>query len=329
MKSKSYQWHAITADGQCQQGVLTAADRTQAKIILMAQGFAHIQLRRQLKLNWPLRHQSTLRLTTNNRIQFYRQLALLLTAGIPLHQATQFVIHLLPDTLSSLPEKIHTGTPLSQALEHLYPYWPKVALTLIQLGERTGQLDDILCALADNEQQIQTIKNQWINAVFYPLLMVAMALLVGLFFLIVIVPQFAHLFSQWSTALPSSTQWLLYSSQWFIDYGIWVVSGLMIGSAALGYRYYLRPSSRLHYYLRRIPGLKQLFLLRDYLQIVYTLQLTYQAGLPLVEGIALVSDGFTHKPWFNSLRHIAALIQQGIPLTDALRQATQLPEPLL
>jgi type II secretory pathway component PulF len=283
-----------------------------------------ITLHRQYR--WQLK---TIRLTRPQRLQFYRQLALLLTSGIPLQQAIELLLHLLPASLQQLPHLIHRGTPLSQALTELYPHWPNVAIQLMRLGEQTGQLDDILQALADSEQQTQRLTARLRNALFYPTILMGIALILCLGFLLVIVPQFAVLFAKWATPLPVSTQWVIAGSQWLLAYGLWLAGELLTGGFVLHHALQRHNSASPQHLLRKIPWIKQLLTLHDYLHILHTFRLTYQAGLPLVEGMQLLSHTLKHTDWFAQLQQASQQMQQGVDLTCALRQTTALPEALL
>jgi type II secretory pathway component PulF len=321
MNLKSYRWQARSHTGQTRQGMLTANSYTQAKIKLVTEGLTEITLRRQYRASYKTTHLT--------RLQFYRQLALLLTSGVPLHQAVELLLHLLPTSLQQLPHLIHKGIPLSQALAELHPRWPALAIQLMRLGEQTGQLDDILQALADSEQQTRHIITRLRNALFYPAVLMGIAFVLCLGFLLVIVPQFAALFAKWATSLPVSTQWVIAGSQWLQAYGLWLAGGLLTGSFVLHYILRQQNSAWPQHLLRKIPWLKQLVALHDYLHILHTLRLTYQAGLPLVEGVQLLSHTLEHTHWFTPLQQASQRMQQGMDLTGALRQTTALPATLL
>ena len=138
---------------------------------------------------------------------FFGQLAMLVRAGISSEEA----LRLLRDDAQSQPERelldrllapAERGEPLSAAMREAGGF-PSYAVNMIEIGEQSGRLDEVLGSLASYYEREDSLGSMLKSAVTYPLIMLGMMLLVILVLSVKVLPIFSQVFAQLGADLPS------------------------------------------------------------------------------------------------------------------------------
>ena len=171
-------------------------------------------------------------------IVFTRQIYSLTKAGIPILRAINGLAEsthskLLSDSLQDVLTRMRNGYSLSAAMGAHPRVFSQLYVSLIQVGENTGQLDRIFLQLSEYlEQEIETRKRVK-SAMRYPMF-VLIALAVAMVILnIYVIPTFANMFAKFHAELPWTTQVLLGTSAFFVDYWHLMLVFLVMGFIAL------------------------------------------------------------------------------------------------
>lgn len=125
--------------------------------------------------------------------RFYRTVALLLDAGIPLLRALEMASSLLPTAvaaeLASAKEFVRAGQPLSVALAGTALLTP-IAESLIKVGERSGKLAEMMERTARFLDEELARQVDWFTRLFEPILMAAIGLVIGMVVVLMYMPIF-------------------------------------------------------------------------------------------------------------------------------------------
>lgn len=175
---------------------------------------------------------------------FYQQLASLLQAHLSLKQAIEFCqINMVQweSIQQHLLVKISNGAKLFEALADYPMVFSDLDRQYIAIGEKTGQLPTVLIQLADMKQRWHRTKSQLRGALFYPLTILVVAILIAVGLLWLVVPQFAQLFASFGTDLPWPTAMLLTLSQSLHQHSIAILvfSSLLVGVHIMLWRHHL------------------------------------------------------------------------------------------
>jgi type IV pilus assembly protein PilC len=100
---------------------------------------------------------------------------------------------------------------------------------LVKAGESAGVLDTILDTVATYKENTEALKGKIKKALFYPAIIIAVALLVSAILLIFVVPQFQNVFKSFGADLPSFTLMIIAASDFMIAYW-WAVFGAIFGA---------------------------------------------------------------------------------------------------
>ncbi|MDR0805471.1 MAG: protein transport protein HofC [Enterobacteriaceae bacterium] len=319
--SRLFLWQSI--DGK--QGEILAQSLAHARQLLIVQGAIPIKLKASVKPEKRCWRLAALSLIT-------RQLATMLQAGLPLSHCLGLIAAEHPQPawrylLKALQEQISQGKAFSLALAEYPDAFPALFRELIATGELTGKLDECCLLLAEQQEKLILLQKKIRKALSYPLFILVVALIVVLLMLTLVLPSFAEIYQSFNAPLPNFTQSLISLSELMINHGI-----LMLTIPALILSYYVKKrrshadwKQREQRLLLRLPLCGELLRVNGLAKIFRTLAMTQQAGIPLTAGITSAANAAGNIQFFNALQNILKLIEQGIPLFNALHQQELFP----
>jgi type IV pilus assembly protein PilC len=147
---------------------------------------------------------------------FTRQMSVMLKSGIQLHMAVQFAAESDPDlhdVLNEVMRKVESGFTFSGALGETSRTFDTVYVGLIQSGEMSGRLHEILARLADSLEREVELRKRLISVITYPLVLLMVCMLGTLGFMFFVLPTLIPLFEELSVDLPLPTKILLSSRE--------------------------------------------------------------------------------------------------------------------
>jgi len=165
---------------------------------------------------------------------FTRQLATLIDAGLPLLRgltvlAKQEKDLVLKGTINSLAEGVQGGSTFSESLSSHPRIFNKLYVNMVKAGELGGVLELVLNRLAEFQEKAEKIKNKVVAAMFYPIVVIIIAMLILSFLLVFIVPKFQQIFHDMLNGkpLPALTQWVIDMSNALKGQWYYVLAGLV------------------------------------------------------------------------------------------------------
>ncbi|MBN2383745.1 type II secretion system F family protein, partial [bacterium] len=163
---------------------------------------------------------------------FNRQLATLLTAGLPLIRAFDAMIEQqdvpeVKDMTSAVRNAVKEGDTLARAMNKFPDYFPDLMINMIDAGENSGALEITLARLADYYEGKIKLRNQIRSTMAYPIFMSVVGLAVLIFLFIFLIPRVTAIFDQMETTLPLPTRFLIFVSSLVQTYW-WCVILLLI-----------------------------------------------------------------------------------------------------
>ncbi len=161
---------------------------------------------------------------------FTRQLATLIGAGLPLLRGLNTLVRqernpVLRSTVSSLAESIEGGSTFSEALAQHPNIFTKLYVNMVKAGEMGGVLEVVLARLAEFQEKSERIKGKVVSAMFYPVVVLFIAIAILAFLLVFIVPQFEKIFKDMLNGkpLPGLTQFVISLSRIVQDHIITIL----------------------------------------------------------------------------------------------------------
>jgi type IV pilus assembly protein PilC len=218
---------------------------------------------------------------------------------------------------------VSEGMTLSQAFEKFPQTFDNLTFHLIKAGEESASLTVICEHISNYQSKISQLKRRLKKALFYPILLFSISLIISIGLLVFIVPQFEQLFENAGTKLPFLTQIILSFSN-FIQHNIFfILIFLCMLSLIL---YYAR--KRLLIFLIHIPLLGKILKKIMLSRFAYTLSVVLTAGIPLTKSLHISTQVLQHPHFEKALLHINESVTKGEKISEAFKQTNLFP-PLL
>ena len=227
---------------------------------------------------------------------FSRQMYTLLKAGVPivrglagLQESSQNP--LLQRTLGEVRESLESGRELSLSLR-LYPkIFPPFMVSMVRVGEMTGQLDEVFLRLAEFFAFEKKMREDIKAALRYPGIVIG-ALAVAMFIVnIFVIPAFAKIFSSFRSELPLVTRVLIGTSDFFVGY--WPLLIALAVGAAFGFRLWVGTPAGRYQWDRlklRLPVVGELIHKATLARFSRSFALSGKSGVPIVQALAVVAS---------------------------------------
>ena len=228
-------------------------------------------------------------------ILFSRQFYTLAKAGVPIMQALRGlrdsthnqafgrVINDLVDTLDS-------GLELSAALKRHPKVFPTIYVSMVQIGEATGTMQEVFLQLAKYMELEKDTRDRIKAAMRYPMFVVIAITLAMFVINLFVIPAFAKVFTSMRAELPWATKILIATSQFTVAYWPILLAALIV--AIFSIRFYVRTPEGRYRWDRmklRIPVIGGIFYRATLGRFARATAVTMRAGVQLVQGMTVVS----------------------------------------
>lgn len=260
------------------------------------------------------------------RAMIYRELAALLKAGLPLTQALE-VILAAPESgrhqarLADIRDRLREGSSFAEALGSNRAVSP-FEKAVIQVGERTGTLDEVLDRMARFLEEQGRVRERIQTALLYPVIVLIMAVVIAVVTMGIMLPRMAKLLEEARMELPAITRVTLVLGHWGVPVLLAAVLGAGVAGIVLARRLRTAPEARRQWNRRFFlwPLLGRAYGALVNLRFARTLALLLDGGVPLVEAVPLAGKA-TGSSWTGLLaEEQAEAMRHGRNLADALRQ---------
>jgi type IV pilus assembly protein PilC len=227
---------------------------------------------------------------------FARQLATMMAAGIPMVQAFEIIGngHEKPSVqklVLDIKANIEGGSTLHESLAKHPLYFDDLFVNLVEAGEHAGALETLLDKIATYKEKTEALKKKIKKALFYPIAVLIVAVIVSVILLIFVIPQFESLFKGFGANLPAFTQMVVNMSK-FMQHQGWVV-GIVVGGGIYGFMYFHKRSRNMRRFLDRMalkfPIVGPILVKSAIARFARTLSTMFAAGVPLVEAMQSVA----------------------------------------
>src|SRR5690349_8038806 len=238
-----FQYRAADQAGKLVEGVMEA-DAEQSVVVRLRE-MGCVPLRIALPTGRPATTmRSTLPLGSRRKVsqqqllQFTRELATLLGAGLPLDRSLSILGGLIEGgefskVLHSLVEAVRAGKSLAASMAEHPAVFPKIYVNMIRAGESGGILDSVLRYLAEYMERSLGLKEDLKSAMLYPVFLAGAAGLSLLVLFIYVIPKFALIFKDVGQALPWISKLVIDFSEALAEYG-WIILLVIIAGVMGG-----------------------------------------------------------------------------------------------
>jgi type IV pilus assembly protein PilC len=324
-------WQAETKKGESKKGEIDAADEAAVRGQLRRQGFKSITVKKKPKDLFENIAFFQEKITEKNVVVFCRIFATMINAGLPLIQCLDLLGRqeenkTFSKVIWSIKADIEGGSTLTDALKKFPEIFDDLFVNLVAAGESGGILDVILSRLSGYMEKAMKLKGQVKGAMSYPIivLVIATAIVAGL--LIFVVPTFQKMFEGMGGALPGPTQFLVDVSQACVNYWFHAIIGVVALRFALK-KYIATEKGTLLFdsLILKAPIFGPLLKKVAVAKFSRTLSTMMQSGVPIIEGLGIVSRTSGNKIIENALMKTRQSISEGKTIAEPLAETDVFP----
>ena len=326
-KQFPFQWEGKDRKGNRVKGRGLAKTELEMRSDLRRQGIAATRVRKESQL-----FKSEGKVTAEDIAIFARQLATMLTAGIPMVQAFEIigVGHDKPAVqklVLSIKSDIETGNSLHQALAKHPLYFDDLFVNLVEAGEHAGALETVLEKIATYKEKTEALKKKIKKALYYPAAVLGVAVIVTVILLIFVIPQFESLFKGFGADLPAFTQFVVGMSRWMQAKG-WLLL-IIVVAVVVTFAYFYKRSRPLRQFIDRmslgVPVIGPILKKAAIARFSRTLATMFGAGVPLVEAMKSVAGATGNIVYQDAVLRMRDEISTGMRMQRAMENTGLFP----
>ncbi len=324
-----FNWKGVNRRGKTVYGEIKATTSIEAKAMLRQQGVTPTWVRRKPKALFG----GDPKITPLDIAIVTRQIATMLTAGVPLVQTIDLIANgadnkSLRKLILGLSAKVQTGLPLSDVLREQPKYFDELYCDLVKSGEQSGSLDRIFNRIAIYKEKAEALKSKIKKAMFYPVSVVLVAMIVTSILLIFVVPQFAEIFASFGAELPAFTLMVVGLSDFMQSYW-WIVLGILIiafKAFSFAYQKNLKFRTQMDAALLKAPIFGPIFNKAAVARYARTLSTTFAAGVPLIQALESAAGAAGNEIYRNAIMDVRSDVSAGTQMFLAMRTTNCFPE---
>jgi len=293
----AFQYRARGQRGDAIEGVIEAANTDLAATRLIEGGLTPIEIEpldERVGMRTDLADLFPPEVRLIDLIQFSRQMHSLLKAGVPIMSALHGLAsntrnRTLAKTLSGVMESLEAGRDLSSALSQHPKVFSVFYISLVRVGETSGQLEQVFRQLSSYLEREKKTRDQIKSAMRYPAFVIAAILVAVVVINVFVVPAFTAIFEKFGANLPLPTRILVAMSDATINH--WQILLVAVVALVVGLRLYLKSDNgryRWHKLQLRLPLVGSVLYQATLARFSRLFALVQRSGIPIVTGLSVV-----------------------------------------
>lgn len=327
-----YFYKARTQEGEFKKGMIEAVNEDVAATILKDHGLIPTAIvRKEESFSLDRFLEQLNKIKTKEKVIFTRQLATMITAGLPLVQALNTLGEQIPnkkfkEIILQVASDVEGGTSLSEALSRFPDVFPKVYTSLIKSGEVSGNLDKVLSNLATQMEKDYSLTGKVKSAFYYPAFILLAMVVVVFLMMIYVIPQIKGLFAEAGASLPFITQALIAISNFFVNF--WYLVLALILGAIVGVRIYINTENGREIWDRlkiKLPLFKELIKQIYMVRFSRTVGLLIQSGLSILEALDITSEVVGNVIYKKIILEVKSKVEVGESISENLKNREEFP----
>lgn len=334
----AFDYQAVNSRGKTVKGVIEGDTARHVRGLLREQGLTPLEVSESLKkakTTSPKSRFSRSKISAAELALITRQLATLVESGLPLEESLMAVAqqcekNRLKSIIMAVRSKVTEGYGLAESMAEFPQVFNNLFRAMVAAGEKSGHLDKVLNRLADYTEQRQQMRSQLIQALVYPIIMTIVAISVIGILLAFVVPEIVGQFEHMGANLPGTTQFLIATSDFVNNYGLFIVLAILIAMVAFN-RLLQKPSFKLKHHQRMIglPAIGKVSRGLNTARFARTLSILTASAVPLLESMRIAGEVLDNLYIKQKVQESADKVREGTSLKVALEQTKLFPPMML
>jgi len=319
--------------GRDQQGTMIAGEREAASRDELAQNLIsegivptnieHKAQKAQQMIDLKNLFKQRGKVSIDELIIFCRQMNSLIGAGVPLIQAMRGLANssrneLLREALEEVIRNLEGGLTLAAAMQTRDDVFDNLVMSMVHVGENTGQLDSAFSQLASYLEMERETRKRLKQATRYPSMVLSAIGLAIILINVFVIPAFSDFFAKFDAELPWQTRLLITTSNIFVEYGWFLL--IILAAAVFGFIRYIGTDNGRYVWDRfklKAPLVGGIFERIALGRFSRTFAMTYRTGVPILQALVVVSRAASNSYIAKFVIDMRGQIERGETLTRA------------
>lgn len=328
-----FKYRAMSPSGEKINSEYEANSRSEVIAMITANGYYPLKIE-EIQQSKEIELGLFSKVTLKDISIFCRQFYTMIDAGVTINRALSILANQTPNkklrqAIRNIEEEVSKGEMLSVSMKKQEGIFPPLLVSMIEVGEMTGNLDQIMLRMADQYEKENKINNKVKVAMTYPAVLAVVAVLVVAVMMTFVMPKFLEIFDSMGTELPLITQLLISSSE-FIANNIIIIWSLII-IIGIGINMYFKTEhgtytlSVLKLKMPVIDKLNQKIIVSRFTR---TLSVLLSSGIPMIKALELISEIVGNKLAQNEILSMKDNVVRGEGLYKTVKNSEIFPEML-
>lgn len=319
----NFKYKAINSEGQRIEGSQSADSESQVREMLLSNQYYPLSIEKENSKN-KRSFSFDRKVKLKDIAVFCRQFYVMLDSGLSIGKTLNILIEQgekpkLREALIGVNSDIKRGETLASSMGKRKDVFPKLLTSMIDAGERSGNLDIILKRMAEYYEKETKIRGKIKSAMIYPIVLGGGAIIAITFILTFVMPTFVQMFEENNVELPMSTKMVLGTSKMLGKYGVIFFLVLVIGIILLGK--YLKSEEgqyKLSVINLKLPVIKKLTQKIVVSRFTRTMGIVSSSGMSLVTSLEIVASVVGNKIAEKELLKVKEKVLKGEGLGDSI-----------
>lgn len=325
-----YKYKAVKGNGDMVEGFFETSSEAEVLAMLKVEDYIPISVEKDIEKSASIEIFSH-KVKKKDLAIFCRQFYTMVDAGISIIRCLDILsIQTENKTLRKSIENIYTdvqkGVTLSGAMNRHQKTFPPILINMIEAGEVSGNLDNILERMAVHFEKENKLENKIKSALIYPVVLIVVSLAVVIFMLVGVLPTFIEMFENSGAQLPGITLFLLNSSKVLQKYWYLFLGGAL--AFTLLFIYYKGTSEgekQIDYIKIKMPIIRSTNQKIITSRFTRTLSTLMSSGIPLLEALEIVGNIVNNAVIKERLHSGMEGIKKGVALSQTIRDMEVFP----
>lgn len=328
-QSKYFIWSGMNKQGSRVKGILHALDLQAAEDELHSMGIDIIKV---VEKPTPFLAWKKFKVTAKELIQFTRNLATMLQAGLPILKALEIIGKdqenvAFRSVIFTVQSDIKSGSNLADSFEKYPTIFDELYVNLVRAGEKTAMLEKVLKQLVNYLEKSDKLKRKVKHALIYPIAIISVSIIVSFILLLFVIPQFKSMFEAAGVPLPIFTRFVLHLST--LVKSTWYILATFLFLAFFSIKILRKRSpyvaEKWDRFVLKIYVLGNVIQKAIIARFTRTLAVTLDAGLPIVDAMHAMVNIMGNKVYSKAITKVCHDLTSGNQLASSLMMTELFP----
>ncbi|OGE74334.1 MAG: hypothetical protein A3K08_00205 [Candidatus Doudnabacteria bacterium RIFCSPLOWO2_01_41_7] len=265
-----------------------------------------------------------------DKITFIKNMSVMIRAGLPVSKALRILTVQTPNPrfakiIADVSRQVEGGTSLAESMEKYPNVFPQIFISMVKVGEVSGNLEQNLTYLAEQMQRDYDLMSKAKGAMTYPIIVLVALGIVGFLMFTLVLPKLTATFVDLNVQLPFMTRVVIFIVDIFANYGFFVLIAIL--GVVFGLLYWRRTDSGkkvIHRAVLFMPVFGQIVIKINLARFIRTFSSLIKSGMSIVEALDASAQVVGNIYYKKVINDAASKVKIGSPLMTAFKKEPKL-----